>query len=256
MTMRHPPSGGAGDSLVLAPTRLLWPGVAVVAAALVLTGCGASSSDGPARAVLAGSTTDEVGSTPNAEIDPMPTDGETPTGGEPWDAPATERCGVAVGAGLTQVAQSPDETGVTTFWVKGPRWAVCDVVEGADPTVIDGTSKGPGGFDEQALSVVTAAVPATGGVGEALRVVAGGRLPWPVEEIGYTFPDGHTEEARFVTGLAPAGDGWWTVTHTATDGVLVDPDTAAGDLDPVTISVVGAAAEAFRVPWEDLQRTE
>jgi hypothetical protein len=253
MTQRYLPSGGAGSSPLHARALLLGPGIALAAAALVLTGCGASNSDGPARAVLAGSATDQAASSPDPQIDPMPTDGATPSGGEPWDATATEQCGAAVGDGLTQAAQSADGVGVTTFWAQGPRWAVCDLVAGTEPTVFTGVSMARAGFDEQTLSVATTAVPAAD---EAVRIVAGGRLPWPVQEMSYTFPDGHTEEARFVTGVDAVGDGWWTVTYTATDGVLVDPEADAADLDHVTISVVGAAAEAFRLPWEDLQRSE
>jgi hypothetical protein len=256
MTQRYLPSGGAGSSPLHARALLLGPGIALAAAALVLTGCGTSTSDGPARAVLAGSATDQAGATPDGQIDPMPTDAETPTGSEPWDADVTEQCETAVGPGLTQVAQSDDGTGVTTFWAEGARWAVCDLVAGAEPTVLAGVNKARAGFDEQGLSVATTAVPAAGGADEAVRFVAGGPLPWPVQEISYTFPDGHTEQARFVTGVDDAGEGWWTVTYTATDGLLVDPEADAADLDPVTISVVGAAAEAFRVPWEDLQRSE
>jgi hypothetical protein len=255
MTKRYLPSGAAGRSPVHARARLLGPWIALVAAALVLTGCGASS-EGPARAVLAGSESDRAEATPDPQIDPMPTDGKTPSGGEPWDAAATEQCGAAVGTGLVQVAQSADGSGVTTFWAEGTRWAVCDLVAGTEPTVLAGAATAGAGFDEQALSVATTAVPAAAGAGEAVRVVAGGRLPWPVQEISYTFPDGHVEEARFVAGTDAAGDGWWTVTYTATDGVLVDPETEVAELDPVTISVVGAAAEAFRLPWEDLQRSE
>jgi hypothetical protein len=256
MTQRYLPSGGAGSGPSHARQLLLGPGIALAAAALALTGCGASTSDGPARAVLAGSATDQAASTPGPQIDPMPSDGQTPAGAEPWDATATERCGAAVAAGLTQVAQSTDGAGVTTFWTEGPRWAVCDLVADTEPSVLAGVAKARAGFDEQSLSVATTAVPATGGAEEAVRIVAGGRLPWPVQEISYTFPDGHTEQARFVTGVDAVGDGWWTVTYTATDGVLVGPETDAAALDPVTISVVGAAAEALRLPWEDLQRSE
>jgi hypothetical protein len=46
------------------------------------------------------------------------------------------------------------------------------------------------------------------------------------------------------------------VAYTPTKGVLVDPETEPAALEPVTISIVGAAAEAFRLPWEDLQRSE
>jgi hypothetical protein len=256
MTQRYLPSGGAGGDPLRAPALLIGPGIALVAA-LVLTGCGSSTSDAPARAVLAGSAADRTASAPDLQIDPMPSDGQTPSGGEPWDATATERCASAVAPGLTQVAQSADGSGVTTFWTEGPRWAVCDHVAGTEPTVLAGVAKAREGFDEQALSVATTAVPAgSGGGDDALRVVAGGRLPWPVQEISYTFPDGHTEDARFVSGVDAVGNGWWAVTYTVTDGVLVAPEAEAAALEPVTISVVGAAAEAFRLPWEDLQRSE
>ena len=68
--------------------------------------------------------------------------------------------------------------------------------------------------------------------------------------------NGHTEKAGFVASADASGDTWWSVGYTATDGPLVDPGTTSEDLRPVTISIVGAAAEAFRLPWEDVQRTE
>jgi hypothetical protein len=123
----------------------------------------------------------------------------------------------------------------------------------AEPVLIESRA-GRAGFDEQSLALTSAVV--SDGDDPAVRFVAAGLLPWPVDEVGYTFPDGHTETARFVSSQDASEQTWWAVTYTATDGPLVDPETDAADLDPATISIVGAAAEAFRLPWEDLQRSE
>jgi hypothetical protein len=143
---------------------------------------------------------------------------------------------------------------VTSFWAAGRRWFLCDVVETGDgdaAPVLIGSAGLPDGFYERSLGVATA--PAKG---PTVRFITGGRLPWPVEQIAYTFPDAHTEHARFVTSDDAADQTWWVVAHTPSEGPLVDPDTDAAELGPVTISVVGAAAEAFRVPRKDRQRAE
>lgn len=219
-----------------------------VLGALALGAC-ASPADEPARATLAGSETIET--TP--EIAPRPAEGETPTAGRPWDDAVTEACQTVVDPAFTQVAQSADGVGVTSFWTRGRKWLACDVAGDSDPVLVE-SARGRVGFDEQSLSLTTTVV--SDGDDPAVRFVAAGLLPWPVDEISYTFPDGSTETARYVTSESSADETWWAVTYTATDGPLVDPDTEAADLDPVTISIVGAAAEAFRLPWEDLQRSE
>lgn len=220
--------------------------------ALALGAC-ASPADEPARATLAGSETTETTAGPAPEIAPVPAEGETPVGGEPWDGAVTEACAAAVDRSFTEVAQSSDAVGVTSFWTRGRKWAACDVVGGSDPVVIV-SAPGRPGFDERSLSLTTTVVAA--GEEPAVRFVAAGLLPWPVDEISYTFPDGSTEAARYVTSQDDADDTFWAVTYTATEGPLVDPGTEAAELDPVTISIVGAAAEAFRLPWEELQRSE
>lgn len=235
--------------------------LAVVAtlAALVLGACGTTTGtdtaddDGPAAATLSGSETAPTSSPePTApEIAPAPSGDETPVGGQPWDEAATAACAAEVADGFTQVAQTGDDDGVTTFWTSGRRWVTCDVA-GDDPVLIT-SARGRPGFDERSLGLSTALVGAADD--PAVRFVAGGLLPWPVDEISYTFPDGHVEQARFVTS-EDAEHTWWAVTYTATDGPLADPATDAADLPPATISIVGAAAEAFRLPWEDLQRSE
>lgn len=230
---------------------------------LLLGGC-AQSSGGGDRASLAGSPTDPAESpseTTDAQIDPMPSGGSTPVGGQPWNGDASAKCEQAVGPGYTEMAQTSDAAGVTSFWSGGRRHAVCDVVlapaDDGEPAVTVSPSRraAPAGFDEGRLSLSTAVVGPEAGP-DAVRFVAGGLLPWPVEEISYTFPDGHVEQARFVASEDGSGDTWWVVAYTATDGPLVDPSTTSDELEPVSISIVGAAAEAFRLPWEDLQRTE
>jgi predicted small secreted protein len=236
---------------------------ATVLAALLLGACGTSEGTGD-RASLAGSPARETPSPDESEprVAPVPGGGPTPVGGRPWDDRVSQECSAAVTAGTIEVAQTPDGEGVTSSW-SGPRQvAVCDVLfdeeTGAPQAPITSTAPraASAGFDERRLSLSSAVVGPLGADPAAVRFVAGGLLPWPVDEISYTFPDGHTAQARFTASDDGSGDTWWVVTYTATDGPLVDPGTFAGDLDPVTISIVGAAAEAFRLPWEDLQRDE
>jgi hypothetical protein len=268
MTHRNVLSSDAGGRLPRTRTSLprrSLAGLAVASAVTVVLGACAGPGSGPSQGTLAGSATDEEsttsdGSAGELQIDPGPTDGKTPSGGPPWDRQATEACEAVVGGGgLAQVAQSPDDAGTITFWTKGRQWAACDVAagaEGVEPAVLESTRRGRPGFDERSLAVTTTVLPGPDGSPAAVRLVAGGRLPWRVDEISYTFPDGHTEQARFVTSEDDPGEVWWSVTYTPTAGVLVDPDTEAADLGPVTVSIVGAAAEAFRLPWEDAQRSE
>jgi hypothetical protein len=236
----------------------------VVASALIgLLGACAEPGAEPDRASLAGAPTDEssspVADPDEPQIGPEPTDGETPSGGRPWDAQATQACEEAVPPGFDQVAQSPDDAGTTTFWTSGRRWVACDLAAGdrLEPRLIESAAPDRlAGFDERSLAVTSSAVAGAAGEPGAVRFSAGGRLPWVVQELSYTFPDGHTEQARFVTSQNDPDEVWWAVTYTPTEGVLVDPATQGEDLKPVTVSIVGAAAEAFRLPWEDLQRSE
>lgn len=247
--------GTTGRARATVPRVTLGLGLAL-AVTLLLGGCAQGSEPGH-RASLAGAPT-RTEATPSDAIDPMPTDGSTPVGGRPWNAEVSAACESAVPAGLVEVAQTADPSGGTSFWTGGGRWAACDVLldeEGAQ-TLVTGRRGAPEGFDERSLSLGTTVVRTGGGDPRRVRFAAGGLLPWPVGEIGYTFPDGHTEQARFVRSEDGSGDTWWSVVYTADDGPLVDPHASGADLDPVTISIVGAVAEAFRLPWEDLQRSE
>lgn len=169
----------------------------------------------------------------------------------------SQACARAVGAGFAEVAQSPDDAGVSSFWVAGRRWVLCDVATASassEPTVISPTpSSRARGFDERSFSLTATPLSSPQGRSAGVRFVAGGRLPWAVKEIGFRFPDGHTEQARFV-GSERGHDTWWSMTYTVTDGPL--DDGGQGDLGPVTVSVAGSVAEAFRLPWGDVQRTE
>ena len=60
----------------------------------------------------------------------------------------------------------------------------------------------------------------------------------------------------FVESADGSGAVWWSVGYTATEGPLADPETDPADVEPLTVSVVGAAAEAFSLPWEVAQRSE
>jgi hypothetical protein len=258
MRHRNALSGAAGTSRLPTPgAGQRWSLVLAVLGTAVLGGC-ASPAEGPGRAVLAGEdvSSSAAGEPATPQIDPAPNNGQTPSGGRPWDATATAACEDAVGQGFTEVAQSPDESGVTTFWTRGRHWVACDVPAGgeATPTILEPAPGSRAGFDERSLAVSTVTV--EGAAAQEVRVVAAGRLPWPVQEIGYTFPDGHTEQARFVSSEGSSDETWWALAYTPTEGALTVPDAATTALGPVTISIVGGAAEAFRVEWEDLQRSE
>jgi hypothetical protein len=222
---------------------------AAAVAALTLSACGSLSGE-PTRATLAGSESSPTSAPAPAEADiaPEPGGDETPSGGEPWDDAATAACEQAVAPGYRQVAQSVDGAGVTTFWLRGGQGMLCDVAEGAEQVSLV-SAPGRSGFDEESLALSVTSLPDS-----SVRLVAGGMLPWPVEELTYAFPGGHTESARFVTSGGATDRTWWVVTHTATEGPLTEAGAASAD--PLTISVVGASAEAFRLPWEDALRSE
>jgi hypothetical protein len=239
--------------------NVLSDGVLAVGTAVGLLTLGACAAPAvPQKASLAGAETVEAsprGGSSEPQVEPTPRTDPTPAGGQPWDTAASDACRGTLGARYTEAAQSPDGEGVTSFWVSGNRWVVCDVADHAAPVTIE-SGKQRAGFDETALALATTSL--SSGDETAVRLVAGGRLPWPVEEIGYSFPDGHTERARFVTSEDDPGTTWWVVSYTAKQGPLADPDLdpAAADLEPVTISIIGATAEAFRLPWEDVRRSE
>lgn len=252
MTQRTVLSGGAGRTLVRARTSRAALTLTVLGA-LALGGCAdpaAESADEPAKATLSSSGEETPPSSPSVDpdvdIDPMPTGGQTPVAGVPWDAAATAACEEQVPAGLSEVAQSADDGGVTSFWSGTDRWVACDVA-GEEVVLIEAPAA-TAGFDEGSLAITSTQV--DGGA----RHVAAGLLPWPVQELAYTFPDGHTAQARFVSTDGAPDQVWWVVSYTAVDGPLADVDASAPD--PVTISVVGPAAEAFRFDWDELQRSE
>jgi hypothetical protein len=229
-----------------------------LAAVLASGACASPARNSSETASLTGSATVERTTEPPAtepQIAPDPTGGPIPVAGRPWDADATAACETGLAeeqhGPLRQVAQVRDAGGVTSFWAQGRRWAMCDVAADTAPTVLSGI--GAVGFDTSALVIGAAPVEVDGE--QAVRYVAGGLLPWPVDEIAYTFPDGHTEQARFVRSEA-SEDLWWSVAYTATHGALADPAADPETLGMVSISVVGGAAEGFRLPWKDLQRNE
>ncbi|HET6626043.1 MAG TPA: hypothetical protein VFG63_06605 [Nocardioidaceae bacterium] len=248
---------------------------AAVFCVLVVGGCGTATdeAEAPARAVLADgaaspsptasspTTSPAIDPDTGPDIEPDLPPGQSPAasplGGQPWDATVSAACAETLesqagSADLEQVAQTAHDGGVTSFWERGTRWVVCDALTGADappPVLIASHRRARLGFDGRALALASTAVTGPDGEVSAVRYVAAGRLPWPVQEITYTFPDGHTERARFVRS-ENGPDTWWAVSYTAEDGILVDPDTDPADLEPLVVSVVGGAAEAFRLPWD------
>lgn len=209
------------------------------AGVLLLGACASPGADEPARASLAGAET-----TAGAQIDPSPT-GDGPVAADTVDQAVSDACAPVVPTGLTEVAQSAEAGGTASFWASGRRWAACDVASDGDASLL-AQGRGARGFGEGTLALTAGPVDGT------MRYAAGGRLPWPVDRIAYTFPDGYAAEARFVEA---DGATWWAVSYTA-DGTLGDPSTDPSTMDPVVVEVVGGAAEAFQLPWESVQRSE
>jgi hypothetical protein len=223
--------------------------------ALGLAACaGCGTAQPPQRATLTGAETVTSGSGQSSQepqITPEPTGGPTPVAGRPWDAALSRTCQDAVGAGFAQQAQSADGGGTTTFWSRGRDWRVCDVAAAAraEPTVFGPDDHRGRGLGVRDLAISTSRTTADGAPGTT-RLVAGGLLPWSVDEIRFELPEGESASARFVIGADDPGRTWWVMTHTAPRAALADDDA------PVTVSVVGGAAEAFRVPWRRIQRSE
>lgn len=102
-----------------------------------------------------------------------------------------------------ELAASFDEH--TSFWVKGDRFALCDL---RDRTTVQGPRplEPAEGVDTYAVSSIYTAS------GEVTRVAGGvvpdGAMAFDVE---YTFPDGETVRAETTEG---GGHTWWRVVHT------------------------------------------
>ena len=234
----------------------------------------AAVDDGPGSATLAGATSESPASPtsdpepdpPGPMIDPGPgPDAEpTPIGGQPWDVDVTDACQkelarqelAQVGtAGFQEVAQNANDGGVTSFWAAGKNWVVCDSLEGADaptPALLESIAGPTPTLDVKEVGLSRTVVTDSDGEVTAVRFAAGGKLRSPVYEMTYEFPDGHTEKAGFVGSDDGSDDFWWSVSYTATKGVLLDPDTDPADLKPLSISVISGPAWAARLPWDDV----
>ena len=159
-----------------------------------------------------------------------------------------------------RVAVFPHGAGELSFWVDGDRWLVCDDVselapEAAPDVWAPPQELGADGFDEEDLAYRSRVLRAPDGSVAAVHLVAAGKLMTEMETITYTFADGHREDARIVEA---AGEQWWFVTRTATDGPLVSEDGAPSGRAVTGVSLltpsadtgtagpmIGGAAQAF-----------
>lgn len=228
----------------------------------------AAVDDGRGSATLSGATSESPASptsdaesdSPGPMIDPGPgPDAEpTPIGGRPWNADVTDACQQELAAqgiaGLEEVAQTANDGGMTSFWAAGKNWVVCDSLEGKDaptPALLEPIQGPPPSLDGKDLALATTVVKNAAGEVTAVRFAAGGKLRWPVYEMTYEFPDGHSEKAAFVRSDDGSDDFWWSVSYTATDGVLLDQDTDPADLKPLYVSVISGPAWATGLPWQE-----
>jgi len=228
----------------------------------------AAVDDGPGSATLAGATSESPASPtsdpepdPGPMIDPGPAPDAQPTpiGGQPWDADATDACQTELAqkamTGFQEVAQSANDGGVTSFWAAGKKWVACDTLVGTnapDPGLLEPVPGPPTMLDGKDLGLSTTVVTDPDGRVTAVRFAAGGKLPLSVYEMTYEFPDGHSEKAEFVRSDDGSDDFWWSVSYTASKGVLLDQDTDPTDLKPLTVSVISGSAWAVRLPWNEV----
>ena len=76
--------------------------------------------------------------------------------------------------------------------------------------------------------------------------VAGGPLVVPHERITYTFPDGHTEQARIATDAA--GRQWWSVAYLPTEGIMTSGNSSRWD--PVKVEdALSGVVNTYRLDW-------
>lgn len=236
-------------------------------ALLALGACAdpAQVDDAPGRAALSGVVSESPASPTSspdpsdAVIDPGPGESPAPTpiGGQPWDVDVSAACEQELAEqqmpAVQEVAQTANDGGVTSFWAAGKKWVVCDGLVGQDVPAPALLVSGPNpSLETKELGLSTTVVTDPDGEVAAVRFAAGGKLPWPVYKMTYTFPDGHTEEARFVRSDDGSADTWWSVSYTATEGVLLDQDANPADLEPLGISIIAGAAQGFRLPWDEV----
>lgn len=220
------------------------------------------AGQGGPRAALAGAPSESPEASPTSDLSvqidpgPGPDAAPTPVGGQPWDADVTDACQEELAAqsmaDFQEVAQTANDGGVTSFWVAGRKWVVCDSLVGPDaptPALLESIAGPTTTLDGKEVGLSTTVVTDPDGEVTAVRFAAGGKLRWPVYEMTYTFPDGHTEKAKFVRSDDDPNGFWWSVSYTAADGVLVDPETDPADLKPLEVTVVAGAAWAARLPW-------
>ena len=136
------------------------------------------------------------------------------------------------------LALQVDDT--SSFWVKGDRFVLCDVLEGRT-TVHQALPLTPRD-DVSTYAVSTDLLEGTG------HPVGGGIVPQGAEEVfdvAYTFPDGHTEPATKATD--DQGRTWWRMVYAYDDG-------GGNELDKpeieVTVSLSGVQKH-YTLAWGD-----
>ncbi|MFL6061394.1 MAG: hypothetical protein ACJ72E_09200 [Marmoricola sp.] len=148
--------------------------------------------------------------------------------------------------GATEVAGNA--TDGVSFWTSGQRWTLCfhdaSVTTVHRVQTLDAPLVGEQrfAFSTDHGDTVAGHMPST--------FVAGGPLGGGDSRISYTFPDGHVQEATYVTGSD--GSRWWIVQYVARTGVLADPRTNWGQLAPVVARLWGtdvSAPEKTELPW-------
>jgi len=178
-----------------------------------------------------------------------PPSSEPPPGGpdEDWgaeDIPRTTCAREVRPRGAEQVVSWPTSVGEVGIWVAGDSWALCEQ-SGRIATVHAARPLGEEQLDKDAFNFSTSTYD-WNAQQFFTAYVAGGPLVVPHERITYTFPDGHTEQARIATDAA--GRQWWSVAYLPTEGIMTSGNSSKWD--PVKVEdALSGVVNTYRLDW-------
>lgn len=231
----------ANEHRSTSPRWLVPAGAAAAVALVAATGYWAINAGGaePQSVPVAGGGSSSAATSP-ASQDPS----TVPTAPSEPIQVATQPCPVEmrnVLPGASQAFEFPGggEDGTTSFFVKGDRFALCDVRAGTT------TVQQPMPLTPKGDATTYAVSSLYTGEGNQVVRVAGGVVPAGADDFdaAYTFPDGHVEHAT--TADDGAGHLWWRMVYAYDNG-------GGNELDktPIRVTVTASGQQrTFELGW-------
>jgi hypothetical protein len=197
--------------------RWLVPAGAAAAVALVAgmavwaVNAGGSDENG---LPVTGAGSSSVAPTPSATDVPTPSVAETESTVKPPEVTVqvgTGPCEDELGNVLRGAELDVRVDELSTFYVKGDRFVLCDTI-GGRTTIHKALPLAPAEVDAETYAVSSSFAPAQGGF--RVTRVAGGVVPDNAADFdaSYEFPDGHVEHSKVVTD--DQGRRWWLMVST------------------------------------------